>query len=159
MKRALAEFVVRGIKTSIPFHLRVFENERFLSGHYDTSLIETELLAKTLGDTPAEAEERNVALLLAAIEASAERYCGRYGVTLGKDTHRVELKEAGVAVCEVRVDDGQTLRIDFAKSSRTQYSILVAGRQFACSVDVRANGKLEIRVGSSAFSLAAVEAG
>ncbi|MFC1725541.1 acetyl-CoA carboxylase biotin carboxylase subunit [candidate division KSB1 bacterium] len=40
MKRALEEFVVEGVKTTIPFHLRVLENQTFLEGNYNTSFIE-----------------------------------------------------------------------------------------------------------------------
>lgn len=38
--RALEEFAVEGIKTTIPFHLQVLQDERFLSGKFDTSFLE-----------------------------------------------------------------------------------------------------------------------
>ena len=38
--RALSEFIVEGIKTTIPFHLKVLEDERFKSGIFDTSFLE-----------------------------------------------------------------------------------------------------------------------
>ncbi|KQL49173.1 acetyl-CoA carboxylase biotin carboxylase subunit [Brevibacillus choshinensis] len=40
MKRALGEFVVEGITTTIPFHLKVLEHEVFVSGHFDTKFLE-----------------------------------------------------------------------------------------------------------------------
>jgi len=39
-KRALNEFIVEGIKTTIPFHLKVLEDSRFRSGNFDTSFLE-----------------------------------------------------------------------------------------------------------------------
>ncbi|GBD88629.1 biotin carboxylase [bacterium BMS3Abin03] len=39
-KRALEEFTVEGIETTIPFHLKVLEDERFLSGNFDTSFLD-----------------------------------------------------------------------------------------------------------------------
>jgi acetyl-CoA carboxylase biotin carboxylase subunit len=39
-KRALGEFVIGGIKTTIPFHQRVLDTEAFISGDVDTSFIE-----------------------------------------------------------------------------------------------------------------------
>ncbi|RKY99666.1 MAG: acetyl-CoA carboxylase biotin carboxylase subunit [Ignavibacteriae bacterium] len=39
-KRALEEFTVEGLKTTIPFHLKVIEDKKFLSGDFDTSFIE-----------------------------------------------------------------------------------------------------------------------
>ncbi|MBX3007446.1 MAG: acetyl-CoA carboxylase biotin carboxylase subunit [Melioribacteraceae bacterium] len=41
--RALDEFKVEGIKTTIPFHKLVLANERFLSGNFDTSFIDQHL--------------------------------------------------------------------------------------------------------------------
>ena len=39
MKRALDEFVIEGIKTTIPFHKRVLENKDFIEGRIDTSFL------------------------------------------------------------------------------------------------------------------------
>ena len=40
MKRALNEFEVDGIKTTIPFHKKMMENEDFISNNYDTKYLE-----------------------------------------------------------------------------------------------------------------------
>lgn len=39
-KRALDEFVIDGVKTTVPFHLDVLNHERFISGKFDTGFIE-----------------------------------------------------------------------------------------------------------------------
>jgi acetyl-CoA carboxylase biotin carboxylase subunit len=44
MKRALREFVIEGIKTTIPFHLRVLDHKGFREGCYSTKLIEEQLI-------------------------------------------------------------------------------------------------------------------
>lgn len=41
LERALLEYKILGIKTSIPFHQRVMKNPTFLSGIYDTTFIDT----------------------------------------------------------------------------------------------------------------------
>ncbi len=41
MKRALDEFVIEGIKTTIPFHAQLVSDERFISGDYTTKFMET----------------------------------------------------------------------------------------------------------------------
>ncbi len=69
MKRALREFVVKGIKTSIPFHRVVMDNPKFLEGHYDTSFIETEILGSASSELPSDEEELQLAIMLAAIAA------------------------------------------------------------------------------------------
>ncbi|MCC0562592.1 acetyl-CoA carboxylase biotin carboxylase subunit [Brevibacillus borstelensis] len=40
MKRALGEFVVEGVHTTIPFHLKVLDHEVFASGQFDTKFLE-----------------------------------------------------------------------------------------------------------------------
>ena len=41
MKRALKEFIIEGVDTTIPFHLKVLENEDFEKGNIFTNFIET----------------------------------------------------------------------------------------------------------------------
>ena len=40
MKRALSEFVIEGIKTTIPFHLKLLEDEKFCKGEFTTKFLE-----------------------------------------------------------------------------------------------------------------------
>jgi acetyl-CoA carboxylase biotin carboxylase subunit len=40
MERALGEYIVEGIKTTIPFHQRLMKNERFLKGDFTTKFLE-----------------------------------------------------------------------------------------------------------------------
>jgi acetyl-CoA carboxylase biotin carboxylase subunit len=72
LRRALAEFVVKGIKTSIPFHQKVVRHPVFIAGRYDTGFIEAHMQggkggASDEGEEAAEA--RRVAQMLAAIAA------------------------------------------------------------------------------------------
>ena len=41
MERALSEFVVEGVKTTIPFHQQLMRNEEFRKGNYTTKFLET----------------------------------------------------------------------------------------------------------------------
>ncbi|MFC2126395.1 acetyl-CoA carboxylase biotin carboxylase subunit [Bacteroidota bacterium] len=40
MRRALEEFVIEGIQTTIPFHLKLMDNEQFKSGNFTTSFLD-----------------------------------------------------------------------------------------------------------------------
>ncbi len=40
MRRALEEFIVSGISTTIPFHLQLLSNEDFISGNFTTSFVD-----------------------------------------------------------------------------------------------------------------------
>jgi acetyl-CoA carboxylase biotin carboxylase subunit len=41
MKRALQEFVIEGVKTTIPFHIKLMDNPQFRSGKFTTKFLET----------------------------------------------------------------------------------------------------------------------
>jgi len=44
MYRALSEYVIEGIKTTIPFHLQLMKDERFISGNFNTKFLESFVL-------------------------------------------------------------------------------------------------------------------
>ncbi|KIL45947.1 acetyl-CoA carboxylase biotin carboxylase subunit [Jeotgalibacillus campisalis] len=47
MKRALDEFVIEGVHTTIPFHMRLLEHETFVGGDFNTKFLETyDIMAK-----------------------------------------------------------------------------------------------------------------
>ncbi|MFO0594171.1 MAG: acetyl-CoA carboxylase biotin carboxylase subunit [Myxococcaceae bacterium] len=60
MQRALAEYVVQGIRTNIPFHRAALQEESFIRGEYDTRFVErmhasetgTQRLRKAVEETP-----------------------------------------------------------------------------------------------------------
>ena len=42
-RRALDEFIIEGIKTTLPFHRRVLDNDVFCAGEATTDFIETQM--------------------------------------------------------------------------------------------------------------------
>jgi len=40
MERALEEFIIEGVKTTIPFHLKVMRDENYRKGKFDTHFLE-----------------------------------------------------------------------------------------------------------------------
>jgi len=44
MSRALSEYVIEGIKTTIPFHQQLMQNEDFISGNFTTKFMDTFVL-------------------------------------------------------------------------------------------------------------------
>ena len=65
MKRALDEYVVKGIKTTIPFHLKVMNNEQFLSGDITTGFIGDAFVLETGEHSD---DLKDVALVAAALQ-------------------------------------------------------------------------------------------
>ncbi|MGC4233129.1 MAG: acetyl-CoA carboxylase biotin carboxylase subunit [Niabella sp.] len=46
MYRALSEYVIEGVKTTIPFHLQLMRDENFINGNFNTKFLETFQLKK-----------------------------------------------------------------------------------------------------------------
>ncbi len=40
MNRALSEYMITGVKTTIPFQMAIMQNEGFRAGKYDTGFVE-----------------------------------------------------------------------------------------------------------------------
>ncbi len=89
MSRALGEYEVRGIKTSIPFFRWLLESEDFRAGRFDTTFLDREL-ARRNGEpfvtVPEDAE--HIALLAAAIHAYEAATPGRAAAKPGKGNGR-----------------------------------------------------------------------
>jgi acetyl-CoA carboxylase biotin carboxylase subunit len=66
MTRALSEYSVKGIKTTIPFHARVMKNEKFIKGDIDTNFIDTQFQPQ---DAARVKPHEDIALVAAAIKA------------------------------------------------------------------------------------------
>ena len=49
MERALSQFIVQGIDTSIPLHQAIFADPGFRAGEFDTKFMEKFLAAKADG--------------------------------------------------------------------------------------------------------------
>ncbi len=62
MKRALREYVIVGVKTTIPFHIWALEDEDFIAGNFDTTFIE-----RKFKSIPRQKEDKEVAGILSAI--------------------------------------------------------------------------------------------
>ncbi len=69
MRRALNEYVVTGVKTTIPFHIRVMKNRHFIEGNFDTNFID-KVFFKEEGER--RLEHGDVAMITAAIQAFLE---------------------------------------------------------------------------------------
>lgn len=71
MRRALSEYRIMGVKTSIPFHQHLLESTRFQAGRYDTQMIEERF---SMNDEETNTNRRpEIAAILAALVAHSAR--------------------------------------------------------------------------------------
>jgi acetyl-CoA carboxylase biotin carboxylase subunit len=73
MRRALAEYQVVGVKTTLPFFARVLRDPGFVAGEFDTSFIERRFAVPERAAEPV----LELAVAAAAIRAFRERQAGR----------------------------------------------------------------------------------
>jgi biotin carboxyl carrier protein len=79
-----------------------------------------------------------------------------YEVTEGKETVRVELREAGENLYDVTIGE-RTVRVDVAKSGRAVYSVIEDGKQFEALVEERGGPKFDVMVRGHLYHLEAVD--
>jgi acetyl-CoA carboxylase biotin carboxylase subunit len=65
MRRALSEYIITGVKTTVPFHIRVMNNRHFIEGDFDTNYIDKVFFEEEQERVPENAE---VAIIVGAIE-------------------------------------------------------------------------------------------
>ena len=71
MKRALAEYEVRGIRTTIPFFRWILEDEDFRAGRFDTTFIDRKLGGR---NRPALAAPDDEHAVLAAVAVAVRQF-------------------------------------------------------------------------------------
>ncbi len=95
MRRALAEYIVTGIRTNLAFHERLFTHPDFVAGNYDTGFIERN--KDQLVGYPAvpEADRDAVAVAIALAAARMERATGASSAAQGEQGARLSPWAAG----------------------------------------------------------------
>jgi acetyl-CoA carboxylase biotin carboxylase subunit len=92
LRRALGEYEVLGIETTIPFFRRVLEHPDFAAGRIDTGFIDRALAEGILLEEESSPEEERIALIAAALDSGRRTRDQTPGVHLG---HQSPWKTAG----------------------------------------------------------------
>jgi acetyl-CoA carboxylase biotin carboxylase subunit len=147
LDRALAEFAVGGIKTSIPFHQAAVRDRRFLEGRYDTGFVE----GVTLGE-PADEKLLPLAAALVAIasEVNGKITLKQKGKGAREDALCVSLSGDGPSFDAVV--DGESFALDAVPAPGGAWSLIVAGRQREAMLVSKKPGRFEVRIADGAMS-------
>jgi acetyl-CoA carboxylase biotin carboxylase subunit len=89
MRRALAEYVVTGIRTNLSFHQRLFTHPDFVAGHYDTGFIERHRDALLGGEVVTPERREAIAVAVAVAASRSERALGATQATVGETGSRL----------------------------------------------------------------------
>jgi len=82
MTRALSEYQIYGIKTTIPFFMRILHHPQFLSGDYNTHFIEKLEKEKEIKETPEE--------IVAVITAGIKTYMENKSRSVSKGSRKIK---------------------------------------------------------------------
>jgi acetyl-CoA carboxylase biotin carboxylase subunit len=89
MRRALAEYVVTGIRTNLSFHQRLFTHPDFVAGQYDTGFIERHRDALLDGEVVPPERREAIAVAVAVAASRSERALGATQASVGETGSRL----------------------------------------------------------------------
>ena len=87
LERALKEYVISGVKTTIPFHQNIIRHHRFRSGEYDTRFVE--MTPELMDYRDRDPEALRLSRLIAEISARGYNPFVQLGEYRGKDVKRL----------------------------------------------------------------------
>jgi acetyl/propionyl-CoA carboxylase alpha subunit len=82
MRRALQEYTLIGVRTTIPFHQRLMDSPRFMGGQYDTRFVEERFSIDTAASNKVAQPE--VAALIASLVAHQQTQRAAHIIQRGK---------------------------------------------------------------------------
>jgi acetyl-CoA carboxylase biotin carboxylase subunit len=146
LDRALAEFSVGGIKTSIPFHRRVLRHPDFIDGRYDTGFVDGLPAAPPAGQDHLSLAAAVVAVAQPADDPAEQRFVQKgKGARTEEIVVRLEKVEGAGSIFAVEVDGVSTL-LDVAPAPGGSFSLLVDGRQREALLVEKKPGRFEVRI-------------
>ncbi|MCF8028039.1 MAG: pyruvate carboxylase [Desulfobacteraceae bacterium] len=104
MQRALREYMISGVKTTIPFHSQIVRHPVFVKGDYDTRFIEKHPELMFYSDI--EPEALRISRLVAEISARGYNPFVELGQYRGRSDRRVGRFEAVLPAMDTRQNDG-----------------------------------------------------
>ncbi len=151
LERAVAEFRIQGIRTSLPFHRRVLAHPVFRSGDYDTGFIEAHVATAA----PVDGVLRTVACLAAAatVHERGAAGAGRYTVSAKQQPDVVVALAATSDGAYEAECDGATYRLDLGLAPGACVSVILDGVQREVMVDEKRPAAFDVEVVGAAFRL------
>jgi acetyl/propionyl-CoA carboxylase alpha subunit len=138
MDRALQEFVIKGIKTTIPFHRWLINNQRFIKGDFDTTFVDEEYLRKRREQKDSFWETACIATAIRAFQKDRKGIPHEYKVKIGDVMYDVKVESFGDHVYQMSLlsHDHQ---VDFFEVSEDLYSMICDGHSYEVDMIEKGN--------------------
>ncbi len=150
MDRTLQELVIKGIKTTIPFHRWLVNHPRFIRADFNTTFVEQEYLKKRHEPKDSFWEIASIAAAIRAYQRDREEAMGEYEIKTGNALYHVKVVSLGdhsyqasllnhdhrVDVFEISenlysmISDGHSYEVDMMETENV-YQVIVKGKSYS----------------------------
>jgi len=139
MDRALQEFVIQGIKTTIPFHRWLINHQRFTKGDIDTTFVDQEYLRKKREQKDSFWETACIVTAIRAYREDPKDTAQEYNMKLGEAVYAVKVDPSGDRAYRVSLLNHDH-QVDFFEVSENLYSAICDGHSY--EVDMGSKGNI-----------------
>jgi len=139
MDRALREFVIKGVKTTLPLHRWLINHPSFIKGDFDTTFVDQEYLRKRREQKDSFWETACIATAIRAYQKDQKGIGHEYKVKIGDALYDVRVESLSDRIYRVFLlsHDHQ---VDFFEVSENLYSMICDGHSY--EVDMTEKGNL-----------------
>jgi acetyl-CoA carboxylase biotin carboxylase subunit len=138
MDRALREFVIKGVKTTIPFHRWLIHHPSFIKGDFDTTFVDREFLRKRWEQKDTFWETACIAAAIQTYQKHQEDARHEYKIRVGGAIYDVRVESAGHRIYRVSLLSHEH-QVDFFEVSENLYSMICDGHSYEVDLVERGN--------------------
>jgi acetyl-CoA carboxylase biotin carboxylase subunit len=138
MDQTLKELMIKGIKTTIPFHRWLVNHPRFIQGDFNTNFVEQEYLKKRPKPKDAFWEMACIAAAIRAYQKDHRKNEDPYHIKLAENNYEVKVVSAGDRLYQVTLLNHEH-SVDVLEISENLYSLISDGRSYEVDVIERGN--------------------
>jgi acetyl/propionyl-CoA carboxylase alpha subunit len=139
MDRALREFVVKGVKTTLPFHRWLINHPSFIKGEFDTTFVDQEYLRKRREQKDSFWETACIATAIRAYQKDQKGLGHEYKIKIGDAMYDVRAESLDDRIYRVSLLSHDH-EVDFFAVSKNLYSMICDGHSY--EVDITDKGNL-----------------
>lgn len=150
MDRALRELIIKGVKTTIPFHRWLINHPSFIKGDFDTTFVDREYLRNGRKEKDTFWETACIAAAVRTYQKDQKGIGHEYKVKMGDAIYDVKVESLGRRIYRVFLLSHDH-EVDFFEVSENLYSMICDGHSY--EVDMMEKGNLyQVFVGGRSYS-------
>ena len=138
MDRALREFVIKGVRTTLPFHRWLIGNPFFIRGEFDTTFVDQEYLRKRREQKDSFWEIACIAAVIRSYQKDRKAVGREYKVKLADTIYDVKVKFLSERLYQVSLLSHEH-QVDFFEVSDNLYSMICDAHSYEVDIVEKEN--------------------